>query len=510
MPDNSSSNKRIAKNTIFLYLRMFLVLGVSLYTSRVILHVLGVEDYGIYNVVAGFVLLFSFLNSTLSSSMQRFYNYELGKSGEVGIGRVYTTGFWIHIAIAAAALVILESAGLWYINNIMVIPDHRLVAANFVFQAVVISMMLVILQIPYLGSILAYERMDFYAIMSIVDVLLKLVIVLVLPYIDQDKLITYAILLSTISVFNFVCYFVYAKKTSTGLHLEKHIDRSIMKEILSFSGWNLVGTFAFMLKGQGLNMILNYFFGPIVNAARGISFQVNSAVSGFSTNIVTAFRPQIVDSYAKNDKSRVMQLFYSESKICFALLLVLTIPLILEIDYILRLWLGENIPANANVFTMLVLFDLLICIFNQPVVQVAFATGNIKRFQIANSIVNLSLLPVSIALMKIGLPAIAVFIATVVFSIINQTVCVYEVNRIYSIDVVKYLKQVVIPCSLAIVLSFITPAILHFTLAEGFIRLLCVGIVDVLFTLPIVYYLLLSKDERAFASRMILSKLKKQ
>lgn len=509
MSDNSSNNQRIAKNTFFLYIRMFLVLGITLYTSRVILKVLGVEDFGIYNVVAGFVMMFGFLNSTLSTSMQRFYNYELGKNGECGISRVYTTGFWIHVVIAIVFLFLLESGGLWYINNIMVIPPDRLFASNFVFQSVVLSMVLVLLQIPYIGSILAYERMDFYAIMSIIDVVLKLIIVIVLPYLNQDKLIAYAVLLSMISVFNFVCYFVYAKNTSRGLRLEKRIDRTILNEMLSFSGWNLVGTFAYMFKGQGLNMVLNVFFGPIVNAARGISFQVNSAVTGFSNNIVTAFRPQLVNSYAKEDKHRVLQLFYTESKVCFGLMLLLSIPLILETNFILHKWLGDTIPTDADIFTRLVLLDLLICVFNQPVVQVAFATGKIRRFQIANSIVNLSILPTSFILLKIGLPATSVFIATIVFSILNQTVCVYEVDRIYSIGIKDYLCNVVSPCVLVFALSFTMPFVFYHILVEGLYRFLIVGCADVVFTIPLIYFILFSKEEKAFVSILILSKLKK-
>ena len=225
--DNSINNKRIAKNTTFLYIRMFFVLVVTLYTSRVILNTLGVEDFGLYSVVSGFVSLFGFLNATLTASMQRFYNYELGKRGDEGLQLVYSTGLIIHVIIALILLVILESIGIWYINNIMVIPVGRLFSVNVVYQSVVLSMILIVMQIPYLGAIMAYERMDYYAVISIIDVILKLLIVLVLPIIPFDKLITYAILLSLISIVNFACYFVYSKRNF------KSIKRSVVDKKLS-------------------------------------------------------------------------------------------------------------------------------------------------------------------------------------------------------------------------------------------------------------------------------------
>lgn len=505
MNDISANNKRIAKNTIFLYVRMFIVLAITLYTSRVILEVLGVEDYGIYNVVAGFVSLFGFMNSTLSSSMQRFYNFEMGKNGEEGLNKVYSTGLFIQSIIAIALLVLMEGIGIWYINNVMVIPPERLFAANAVFQSVVVSMMFLIMQIPYSGIIMAFERMDYFALISIVDVVLKLLIVIALPYFQSDNLIVYAILLSIISLIDFLCYFIYSKINFGFLRFERNRDNNMMKSFLSFSGWNLIGTFIYSLKGQGVNLILNLFGGPVVNAARGIAFQVHSAVGNFSQNITTAFKPQVVSSYASSDYERVKFLFYTQTKVCFSLILILVIPLIIETDFVLGLWLGKNVPELTNIFTKLVLFDMIIGVLNQPVVQIAFATGDIRRFQIATSLVNILILPVCYFLLKIGLDVTSVFYATIVFSLINQTVCVIEAGRLVEIKPRLYLRTIALPGLFCVILSFSPIFLVTRLMADGWLRLIVILMVDIIITSSIVLFFLFDKRER----KMLINCIKK-
>lgn len=498
-----SNNERIAKNTLYLYLRMFFILIISLYTSRVILNVLGIIDYGIYSVVAGFVSLFGFLNATLSSSMQRYYNYELGSNGETGVARVYSTGLRIHFIIALCLFLVLESFGVWYINSIMVIPKERLFAANIVFQAVAFSMILIILQIPYLGAILAYERMNYYSLVGVLDIILKLVIVLILPLFRFDKLIVYSILLLFVSLFDFLAYYIYSKHYFRGLEYRKEKDNAMLRGMLSFSSWNLVGTFAFMLKGQGVNMLLNSFFGPIVNAARGVAFQVNSAVNSFSGSISTAFRPQIVDSYARNEYQRVQSLFFSEGRICYSLILFIIIPIIMELDFILHLWLGDTLPQNTNSFTILVLFDLLICTINPSIGQVAFATGDIKRYQIANSCINILLIPFCWFFLRLGYSAHSAFILTIVFSILNQAVCLIELNRVFRIRIKEYLLTVIFPCVVVTVLAFIPQVVLHLLLAPSLFRVVLVCLLDLVFTGALVYFVVLTKTEKSLLKAFV-------
>lgn len=487
---------------------MFFVLIVSLYTSRVILNTLGIEDYGIYNVVGGFVSLFGFLNATLSSSIQRFYNYEGTKKGQEGFHHVYITGMIIHIIIAVIIFIILETFGLWYVNKIMVVPVDRLQAANVIYQASIISMLLIIIQIPFIGAIMAKEHMNFYAIVSIIDVILKLGIVIALPYIPFDKLIIYGLLSLIINIGNFILYYSYCKYKFSEIDFEIKYYPLLFKSILNFSGWNLIGTLAFMLKGQGLNMILNLFFGPAINAARGIAYQINNAISGFSQNITIAFRPQIVNSYANNDYSRVSYLMFTESRICFMLIAALITPIIIDINYILHLWLGKTIPAQTNIFAILVLIDLLVCTLNTPCTQVVWATGKIKQYQIGSSVVSISLLPICWILLELGFNAASVFIVTIIISIINQIVCLIITNRIFKIGLFRYLHHVILPCIIFIAILPVIPAIVHHCMNESLIRLLIMVCCDIVIAVFLCFSIGINKQERAYIYNFIKRKIK--
>lgn len=505
-----ANNKRIARNTLFLYIRMFFVLIVSLYTSRVVLNTLGVSDFGVYNVVGGFVSLFGFLNATLSASMQRFFNFEGGQRGEEGARDVYTAGFWIHVLLSVVVLILLETFGLWYINNVMVVPADRLHAANILFQYSIFSMTLVILEIPYTSAIMSYERMDFYALVSIIDVVLKLLIVLALPFIPYDKLISFATLTLIITITNFLLYFIYAKKNFVALKLGREVNKRLFRSFLSFSGWNLVGTFAFMLKGQGLNMILNVFFGTVVNAARGVAYQINSAISGFSGNIATAFRPQIVDAYSKEQRERVLKMFFSESKVCYCLMLVLIVPVIIDMDYILQLWLGETVPEYTNQFAILVLIDMLICTLNTPVTQVTFSTGNIKTYQIVSSCINLLLLPVCYIFLKMGFDATSVFVITIIFSIINQAGCLSCMKKVFDYRMRAYLKSVVVPLAAITILLPIVPYLISAFMEASFSRLFSICIVDVVLAFFLIWGIVLNSKEQILVKEYIHKRILKR
>lgn len=509
MSDNSSNNKRIAKNTILLYVRMILVMIISLYTSRVVLATLGVSDFGIYNVVGGFVSLFGFLNATLSSSMQRFYNYEGTKEGVIGYQKVYIIGLYIHIILCVLVCLILETFGLWYVNNIMVVDPDRLFAANILFQLSTASMILVILEIPFTGAIMAYEKMDFYAFIGIIDVILKLIIVIILPFLPFDKLISYGSLVFLITIVDFAFYYVYCKRKFESIKFKRIFDKQLFISLISFSGWNLLGTFAFLLKGQGLNMLLNFFFGTIINAARGIAYQVNGAINGFSANIATAFRPQIVSSYAEYNNERTKRMMFVESKICFSLMSLLMVPIAIEISYILRFWLGDIVPEYTNIFAVLVLIDSLVCTLNTPCTQVAYAVGDLKKYQIITSVINLCLLPVCWICLHCGMNAISVFVATIIFSVINQVVCLILLNKLFPFGLVSYTRQVVVPCIILILILPIIPYSIHCILSEGIIRVLMVGITDIVAGIVLTYYIMMNNSERNYAKSLMQSKFKK-
>ena len=503
MSDNSSSNKRIAKNTAYLYVRMFFVMLISLYTSRVVINVLGVSDYGINNVVAGFVSLFAFLNATLASCMSRFYNFEGGQNGEEGFKRVYSVGVRVHAVLALTVFVLLESFGIWYINNVLVVPDGRLEAANYIYQFCIISMVLVILQIPYRSAILSNERMSFYAVVDIIDVVLNLAIVLALPYIAFDKLIAFAFLQFCVKLFNYILNIAYAKINFKYLQVTKRVDRGLLKNMLSFSGWNLAGTVVFMLKGQGVNLLLNAFFGTVVNAARGVAFQINNAVTNFSASISMSFKPQMVSSYAEGNYTRAFNLFTTQSKISYGLLLMLVTPLILEIDYVLQLWLGDTIPDNTGVFASLVLVDSLVCSLNTPVTQMVMATGKIKRYQIYNSVVNIMLLPICWIFLEMGFGAWMAFVVTIFISIVNQCVCVAAMMRVIEYSYKEYLRNIILPCVLITVLMPVTPYLLTILMEDSFIRLLLISLLSPILTSIFAYIVLLNSTEKKMVTETI-------
>lgn len=496
MPDNYTSNKRIAKNTIFLYIRMFFVLIVSLFTTRIILKGLGVVDYGIYNVVAGFVSMFAFLNTSMSNGIQRFYNFQMGSNDAGGIAKVYNSALEIQALIALVLLILLETFGLWYINNQMIIPEDRMNAAHWIFQFSVLSLVIIVMQVPYSAAIMAHEKMQFYSYVSIVEVVAKLTIAYFLLVIKHDKLVIYGLMTLIVTFIIFIVNFAYARIKFSNLKFKLFWDKSYLKPMLSFSGWNIFGTFAYLLKGQGLNLLLNAFFGPVVNAARGISNMVMNAIQGFQSNIVIAFRPQIVQSYAARDVERVTHLFYSLSKISFIMLALLSVPVMIELKYLLNLWLGETVPEHTYSFTVLTLINMVIGSLNTPVSQVVHATGKMKNYQLATSLVISSILPISWIVLKLGCNPNSVFVVSLIMTIINQYVCMILLKRIFQYEIIDYCKKVIVPCmtfSIIVVCVSYIPIVLMQT---SLLRLFLVASLSVTTSCTVAYRLLFTKQER--------------
>lgn len=470
----TGSNTRIARNTLFLYIRMFFVLAVSLYTSRVILHTLGVSDYGVYNVVAGFVSMFGFLNVTLAASMQRFYNFEGTADGAAGRHRVYKTGLAIHLGLAFCLLVLMETLGWWYVNNVMVVPPERLLAANVAYQMAVGSLLFVVVEIPFSASVMAAEHFDYYAMVGILEVVLRLLAVIALPWLPWDKVIVLATLTLAISAVRFLMYFVYAKiRTLPRRPAERGSATShpLLRQMLSFSGWNLLGTLSQMFKGQGVNMLLNVFFGTVVNAARAVAFQVNAAITSFSNNVAMSFQPQMVNSYAADERSRLLNLFFAETRICFVLMTLLITPLVLEMDFVLCLWLGDSVPPQTRIFTILVLADSLVCTLEMPCTQVAYAVGRIRDYKVVPAVVSLMLLPTSWIGLRMGMSAVAVFAMTIVFSTLQVMTSMAMLRRIFSYSLTGYLRRVLLPCCLFLGLNVLIPLLVHRSMDSSWQRL---------------------------------------
>lgn len=488
-------NKLIAKNTAFLYGRMLLVLLVTLYTSRVVLNTLGVEDYGVYNVVGGMVYLFAFLNSSLASATQRFYNYEDAK-GQRSIQQVYMTTLLIEAALAIILVALLETAGLWYLNHVMVVAPDRLNAAHVVFQTSVAGLVLLVMGIPYSSIILAKEKMDFYALVSIVDVLLRLGLVLALPHIPHDKLVVYSCFNLTLTAISFLLYFGYAKYHFKEIRFAYRQERRLFIEMLSFSWWNIVGTFAFMLKNQGVNMLLNFFFGTAVNAARGVSFQVLSALSGFTNNIVMAFRPQLISSYASGEYERTKKMMFSESKICFVLACTLIVPLAIELPYVLDLWLKGLVPEYTVPFTLWILLDMLLRTINAPLTQVSHATGKVKTYSLIAAATHILILPVAWLLFKFGADPVSAFVVCVVMTVANQIGGMMVVNKYFHFGLKEYMGKVILPCMAFAILLPIIPWLLSITMESSPIRLVLVCLSSVMVAVVTAWFLILNSTER--------------
>lgn len=507
---STSGNKRIARNAILLYIRMGFVLLVTLFTTRIVLNALGIEDYGIYNVVSGFVTMFAFLNSTMATGVQRFYNYALGNKNDYSVSDVYNTSIQIQVLLAVLLVLLLETVGMWYMYSKMVIPVERFSTALWIFQFSVISLVFIVIQIPYSAAIIAYEKMDYFAYVGILDVTAKLGIAYLIKISYSDRLFLYGLLNLLVTFISLLLYVIYAKIKFKDLKLSLRTYKGLFGPMLSFSGWNVFNSFAYMLKSQGLNMLLNIFFGPIVNAARGVSGMVMGGIQTFLKNTITAFQPQLVQSYATGDVRRTEQLFFTVSKVSYILLAMITIPVIIELKYILSIWLGENIPEYTVPFIILVLINMVISSLNTPVTQVVLATGKVSSFQTCTSLMVCSILPISWFFLRLGYDATSVYWVSLFVTILNQVISNILLKRLFDYNVKIYVNSVIIPCALFSVLSPIVPLAVSCLMSYGFIRLLLVSLLSVISSGIIAFFLVLSLSERNIAISMVNNIMKRR
>jgi O-antigen/teichoic acid export membrane protein len=378
---NSENNKRIARNTLLLYFRMLLTMVVSLYTVRVVLNTLGIVDYGIFNVVAGIVTTFSFLSVTLATATQRFFSFELGRNNYEQLKKTFSMTMTIYIMVAIIILVLAETLGLWFLNTKMSIPAERMEAANWIYQFSILSFMMTMFTIPYDAAIIAHERMDVYAYVSMIEVSLKLLIVYLLMIVSMDKLKLYAILILGVTTIITLIYRTYCQKKFDECHYSFYWDSNLFKTIAGYSGWNLFGSLAGVFNDQGINILLNIFFNPVINAARGIAFQISNSINLFVSNFSTAVNPQIIKYYAQNENQKMQTLVFQSSKFSYFLLFIITMPVLLETNLILSLWL-KAVPEYVVLFTRLVIITTLIDSLSGPLITSALATGKIKYYQI--------------------------------------------------------------------------------------------------------------------------------
>lgn len=425
------SNKVIAKNALFLYVRMAIVMIVSIYVSRVVLEQLGETDYGVYNVVGGVVGMVMSFNSAFAFGTQRFASYYIGKNDISFLSKVFSAAFLIHCVLALFIAVLLATLGSWFINSILNIPSDRIVSANTVFHVSILTASIAIIQVPFSAFIIAHEKMNIYAYISLIDAAVKLFIAYSLSRVACDKLIFYGVMLLLSQILQIIFCSLYCRKNFRECRgVIVHNDKKLYEEMLKYSGWNFFGTFGYMLSDQGINMILNVFFGPAVNAARAIALQVKSAVNQFILNLQTAFNPQMVKLYAEGSKDAMLLLLYDNIKLSLLLMWFILQPLFLELDFLLKIWLVD-VPKYTLVFARITLVKLFLVCLEQPFIAANGATGYNKVFTLVSSIFLASTLPISyVALLFVDDPSVVFFIDILLYLILVIWKIFYLKNQI--------------------------------------------------------------------------------
>jgi O-antigen/teichoic acid export membrane protein len=477
---------------------MLLSMGVSLYTSRVVLNTLGIEDYGIYNIVGGVVAMFSIISGSLSSAIGRFLTFELGKKDYKRLKLVFSTSVTIQILLAVIILVLAETVGVWFLNMKMNIAETRMTAANWVLQFSILTFIVNLVSMPYNASIIAHERMKIFAYVGIIEVVLKLVIVYLLLISPIDKLIYYAILLFLVSVLMCVFYRIYCKNHFEECTYHFLLEKDLLTEMLGFAGWNFIGVSSALLKEQGVNIVLNLFFGTVVNAARGIAVQVNTAVHSFVSSFMTALNPQITKSFAAKEKRYMLTLVQQGARFSFYLLLFLSLPVIIDAHYVLTVWL-KIVPEHTVNFVRLILILAMSESLSSTLITAMLATGKIKKYQIIVGGLQMMNLPVSYMFLKLGGIPEGTMIIAIVFSQCCLAARLWLLRGMIGLSAKKYLRQVYFNVLFVSVLSFILPYLVFSNMEEGFIRLLVVGLVSLISTTLIIYFVGCTQKERDFA-----------
>lgn len=513
MPDNSANSKRIAKNTIVLYFRMLFLMLVSLYTSRVILDALGVEDYGIYNVVGGFVSMFALISAALTSACSRFLNFELGKGDPERQNIVFSTAVTIQWGLAIFVAILSEAIGVWYVNNVMVLPPERLTAANWCFQFSVFNFCMNLITIPYNACIIAHEKMKAFAYVGLFQGLTQLGISFIVYWEPFDRLVFYALLLMLLQFLIRLIYQVYCHRHFQECHYRFVFDTPLLKHMFSYSLWHLIGNGAAVLKGHGVNLLLNLFYGPAVNAARGVASQVDRAINQFVGNFMMAMNPQITQSYAKGEYDYMHKLVNKGARFSFYLLLFLSLPVIINADFIMHLWL-KKVPPYAVAFSQLTLVAMMISSISKPLITAQNATGNVRNYQIVVGGVELLNLPFSYLCLYLGMNPTSVVFVSIFVNILSLGARLFMLPQtLIGFRPMCFLKDVIIRCLLVAVMASIIPILSYHFLSDGTIGMIANVLFCLLFTALAVFYIGCSQSERIYILskvKEVLSKINKQ
>lgn len=499
--NDKGKNTRILTNTILLYIRSAIVLVLSLYTSRVVLYTLGIEDFGLYNVVGGVVTLFAFLRTSMTKSTQRFLNVEM-VNPEGDLNKTFCVSMNIHIAISLIALLLTETIGLYFLNSYIQIPAGRELAANIIYQSTIISLVFTIVSVPYTADIIAHEEMGYLALVSIIDALLRLFIAFAITWSDIDNLIMYGFLMAGVSALNLLMYYFYCRVKYYECRFKIVNNMHKTKEMLGYTTWTIVGQAAILGTNQGNNILVNIFHGVTANATMGIAHQVNSGIATLTSNFQTAFNPQITKSYALKDYDYLKKMVFTTSKISYMLLLVVTLPVMFNIKFLLGLWLVE-VPNNSEEFCILILCNSILNALSAPFNFTVLSSGRIKWFQVFTSIAFLSDLVILYPLFLLGFPAITVFIVKLISMFLVLYVRIYFAHReVRCIRLNSYIKDVLLPLTISTVLP-VAVGLLMFAVVQNTFQILCATVLLIGLTILSLFYIGLTLSERTSLLKLV-------
>lgn len=505
----NNNNKQIAKNTLFMYLRMGVTMLVGLYVSRVVLQQLGVEDYGLYNVIGGIIAMFSFINGSMVNVSTRFITVYLAKNDIKMLNNIFSMSFLIHFSIGVVILLLGETIGLWYLNNKLVIPEGREFAAHWLYQLSIISCIISILYVPYNGLIVAHERMKAFAYISVMDSMLKLLIAIMIAYSPFDKLIFYGTLLAGVSFLDIIIYFVYCRKNFKESILVFYWNKAIFKRMLEFAGWALIGNFSYLFYSQGINLMLNAFCGPAVNAARGVAVQVEGVIRQFAGNVQVAINPQIIKSYTSNELERMYALIFTSSRLCFYLLYIISLPIMIEADFILNLWLG-TVPNHTVNFVRLILCISILDALINPMFTANLACGKLRIYHMSLSILMYAFMFVTYFSIRQTLLPESVFVTLLIATILGVVLRIFILEKQIGLSKLTYIHKVLLPIISVAVISCVLPITSHLIIDNNIARFFISSLLSIISVLVTTYYIGMDKTEKQLVISFVKNKILKR
>jgi len=505
MPDNSSNSKRIAKNTTFLYIRMMVVMTINLYSVRLVLNALGIEDYGIYNVIAGVITMLYSVSSVLQTATQRYYSYSIGENTIERLRNIFSTSIYIYVVLSFIVVIFGETIGLWFVNTQLVIPEDRIYAANWIYQFSIFSFVATIIQIPYSAAIIAHEDMSIFSFISIAESILKVIAVLLIFIIPLDRLIIYGAAIFLISLLVLTAYVLVGLNKYAECRYKKPSEKTLFKELISFSGWSLFGSVAGVGMSQVNTILVNVFFGPIVNAARAISFQFNMALTSFVGSFIMAIRAPMIKSYAEESYLYLNKIFYLSNKFIYYCLLMICIPLMFEMDTILLLWLKKT-DAQTVLFSNLILVYALIMSLNNPISIIIQATGHVKQYHVSVEIFTLLCVPATYILFKLGFPAYSTYIVMIIAAIASHAVRLICLKKYYKpFSYSEYFKSFILPAIAITIITSLLIFIIHNSIMNSTLRIFAVGILSVVCVVVLTILIGMSKTEKDILKQLLYS-----